>query len=109
MIFVAETEELSLYVFEDETSAIEYCEALDVEAAIWLFWNDKGEALEPEFMTPNKRGFFSVTNGTYRLIPASNNHHAPLLEALDHIVHVESKNQLNSIASIKRHLQDALI
>ncbi len=106
MIFVVETEEQSLLAFEHEESAIAHCEGLDVEAAIWLFWNDRGQPLEAEFLVPNKRGLFAVKNGTYRLVPAAEDHHASLVEALEHVLHVECEPPLNSIEAIKRYLQD---
>jgi hypothetical protein len=83
MIFAAETETRELLVFPSEEEATSYCEGLDVEAAIWLFWDEAGNPLEPEFSMPSKRGWFSVENGIYHLVPAAENHHAELLEALE--------------------------
>ena len=66
MIFAIETEEQTLHVFENENAAIAYCEGIDVEAEIWLFWNAEGSPLEPEFTVPNKSGLFTVQNGKYK-------------------------------------------
>jgi hypothetical protein len=104
MIFAAETETLTLYVFDSEASAVAYCEGLDVEAATWLFWNDAGLPLEPEFIVPNVRGLFTIGNGKYRLIPAGENHHAGLSEALGHIKYVESEPPLNTVEAIAHYL-----
>ncbi len=58
MIFVVETEERTLRVFQSDVEAVAHCEGLDVEAGVWLFWNDRGEPLEPHFSVPNQRGLF---------------------------------------------------
>ena len=104
MIFVAETEERSLYTFPSEAEAIANCEGLDVEAAVWLFWDDSGEPLEPRFSVPNKRGLFTVTNGVYTLVPAAPDHHARLLEVLEDILHYESMPPFNSEAGVRNYL-----
>ena len=104
MIFVAETEERSLIVFPNEDEAVAYCEGLDVEAAIWLFWATDGSPLEPEFITPNKRGLILVQNGTYRLVPASQDHHAELGEALEQILHMEPNPFFSSLMEIREHI-----
>lgn len=77
-------------MFSNEADAIAHCEGLDVEAADWLFWDDSGAPLEPVFSVPNKRGLFIVRNGTYTLQPASTDHHAHLVEAIDEIVTFEA-------------------
>jgi hypothetical protein len=105
MIFAVETEERTLVAFPDEAAAVAHCEGLDVEAAVWLFWNDCGEPLEPQFSIPNKRGIFVVRNGTYCLVPASPNHHAVLMEALDEILNFESPAPFNSAQSIRSYLE----
>lgn len=105
MIFAVETEERTLVAFPGEKEAVSYCEGLDVEAAVWLFWNDRGEPLEPRFSIPNKRGFFVVTNGTYSLVPASENHHAVLEEALDEVLTFESQPPFNSAEGVRNYLE----
>jgi len=104
MIFAVDTDDQTLSVFESEAVATGYCEGLDVEAAGWLFWDEVGQPLEPEFVTPNKRGLFIVANGTYRLVKSDTTHHADLLEALEHIVAVEGPAPLNNIEGVRRHL-----
>jgi hypothetical protein len=105
MIFAVETEERSLIAFPSEAEAVAYCEGLDVEAAVWLFWNDRGEPLEPKFSVPNKRGLFVVRNGTYSLAPASLNHHAVLEEALDEVLNFESPAPFNSAEGVRAYLE----
>ena len=107
MIFAVETEERSLIAFASQAEAVAYCEGLDVEAAIWLFWSDSGEPLEAEFLVPNKRGFFGSRNGTYSLVPASPNHHAHLSEALDEILTFESAAPFNSAQGVRDYLENA--
>lgn len=78
MIFVVEIETRTLAVHDNEASAVKEYEGIDVEAAQYLFWGDDGTPLEPEFSTPNKRGWLSVQSGTYRLVKAMREHHAIL-------------------------------
>lgn len=104
MIFAAETEELSLYAFETAEEAIAHCEGLDVEAGTWVFWDDNGSPLEAHFTKPNERGLFSVSNGTYTLVPAGSDHHAPLSEALDEILNFEGRAPFDSAAGVREHL-----
>lgn len=104
MIFAVETEERALTVFRNEDEAVAHCEGLDVDAATWLFWTADGSPLEAEFITPNKRGWFSVQNGTYRLVPALPEHHADLAEALDEILRLEPNPFFQSLLQVREHL-----
>jgi hypothetical protein len=105
LIFAVETEEQTLRVFRDEAHAVSHCEGLDVEAAIWLFWDNDGRPLEAEFTEPNRRGLLFVRNGRYRLVKARPDHHADLLEALERIKTVEGPPPLDSIAGVRDHLR----
>src|ERR1051325_8457350 len=104
MIFAIATDEQTLQVFSDEGEAISSCEGIDVEAGIWLFWDHDGLPLFAAFTTPNRRGMFSVTNGTYCLIQNPEALQAPLLEALDHVEAVDGRPPLDSVEAIKRYL-----
>ena len=104
MIFAISTDDRPLMVFPSETEAIAYCEGLDVEAAGWLFWDDRGNPLEPEFTVPNKRGLFGATNGVYTLVVASVDHHAHLTEALLEVAAFEAPPPLNSVRGILDYL-----
>jgi hypothetical protein len=106
MIFAVETEERTLIAFAGQAEAVAYCEGLDVEAAVWLFWDDRGEPLEPQFSVPNKRGFFGSRNGTYSLVPASPNHHAHLAEAVDEVLNFEGAAPFNSAQGARAHLEN---
>lgn len=105
MIFVVDTEERALTVYASEAEAVAYCEGLDVEAAVWLFWASDGSPLEPEFTIPNTRGWLIVGNGTYRLVPAVPDHHAPLGEALDEILRLEPNPFFGSLDDVRAHLR----
>ena len=105
MIFTVETEERTLIALPSEAEAISYCEGLDVEAAVWLFWNDCGEPLVPQFSIPNTRGLFSVKSGTYSLVAVSPNHHAELMEALEEIMTFESPAPFDSADGIRNYLE----
>jgi hypothetical protein len=104
MIFAVSTEERTLVAFDDEAAAVAACEGLDVEAAEWLFWDDRGNPLEPLFSVPNKRGWFSVQNGVYSLAPAKAAHHAGLFEALEEILNFESPPPFNCAEGVRGYL-----
>lgn len=104
MIFAVDTEERTLYTFESEAQAIAACEGLDVEAAVWLFWANDGSPLEPMFTLPNKRGLFTVKNGTYHLVPSSEDHHAHLTEAVEEVLHYEAAAPLNTAQGVRSYL-----
>lgn len=104
MIFAAETEERSLHVFPDAETAASYCEGIDVEATVWLFWDDEGMPLEPQFTIPNKRGLFTGTNGTYHLVKARNVQRGILQEALEQIRQVIGERPLNSVRAVREYL-----
>lgn len=107
MVFAVETEERSLWVFASEADAIAKCEGLDVEAATWLFWTADGAPLVPEFITPNQRGWFWVGSGSYRLIKASPDHHADLVDALDEILSMEPNPFFSSLEQVRAHIVGA--
>ena len=83
MIFAADTDDRSLHVFPDALTAASYCEGSAVEATLWLFWDEHGQPLVPEFDIPNKRGLFTTKNGVYHLVPVTGGMHATLREALE--------------------------
>lgn len=104
MIFVVETEERTLYAFNSESEAVASCEALDVEAAVWLFWDGRGVPLEPYFLEPNKRGLFTAKNGKYGLRVAAPDHHAVLDEALDEVLRFEAPAPYNSAVAVRAYM-----
>ena len=104
MIFVVETETRALAVHEGEAAAIKEYEGIDVEAAQYLFWSDDGTPLEVEFTVPNKRGWFTVQSGTYRLVKATQDHHADLIEALDEVAYLESNTHFTSLTEIRAYI-----
>jgi hypothetical protein len=104
MIFAVATDERTLYSFPSAEAAIAYCEALDVAAAVWLFWDDAGRPLEPHFTVQNKRGLFVVQNGSYILVPASEQHHAPLDQALSEIVHFDTAGPLSAAHGVRAYI-----
>ncbi|OOG42240.1 hypothetical protein [Polaromonas sp. A23] len=104
MIFAVATDECTLITFESEAAAVAKCEGLDVESADWLFWDDRGNSLEPLFSVPNKRGLFVVQNGVYFLVPAMPDHHANLLEALDEVRYFDSPPPFNSAEGVRAYL-----
>jgi hypothetical protein len=69
--FVLATDDRTLYAFRNRKDAISYCEGIDVEDGVYLFWDEAGAPLEPNFLKPNSRGRFAVASGEYTLVPAS--------------------------------------
>lgn len=82
--------------------AIAYCEGIDVEDGGWLFWDECGAALKPEFLSANLRGRFTVRSGTYRLVAAPNQ--PSLAEALGGIRGMEANPHFASMAALRAHL-----
>ena len=105
MIFAVETDDRTFMVFPTEEEALAYCEGLDVEAAVWLFWNDHSEPLEPKFSVPNKRGLFVVQNGVYSLLPAGLEHHAKLDEAIDEVLTFKGPPPFDSPDGVRAYLR----
>ena len=99
MIFTAATDDKSLLVFSTAENAIAYCEGIDVEAGGWLFWNELGQALDPEFLTPNNRSRFSVSSGNYRLVPAPLKH--SLAEALVWLEAIETNPHFANLEAVR--------
>jgi hypothetical protein len=102
MIFAAAADERSLLVFPSVEAAVAYCEGFDVEEGSWLFWNERGVALEPEFFTPNHHGRFAVGSGTYQLVPAPRL--PPLAAVLAGLQVVEANPDFPSVAAVRAHL-----
>jgi hypothetical protein len=104
MIFAAETEERSLHVFPDAETAACYCEGLAVEATLWVFWDDDGSPMEPQFTIPNKRGLFTGKNGIYHLVPRISGQQTFLQEALAQIRNVIGEFPFTSVHAVQDHL-----
>ena len=66
MVFALNTVDGGLVAFPSAREAEVYCEGLDVEDGIWLFFAEDGSPLEARFERPNRRGLFTVS-GTYTL------------------------------------------
>ena len=102
MIFVLATDEKSLLVFPTAEEAIAHCEGIDVGAGVWLFWNEVGQPLQPEFLTPNRHGRFSVSSGIYRLLPMQSGN--SLAEVLGDIRSMDPNPFFQTLATVKVHL-----
>lgn len=105
MIFAAATDEGTLLVFQSPADAIAYCEGIDVEDGGWLFWNESGNALAADFITPNHRGNHVIGSGMYRLVPADGL--PPLEEALACIHRMDRNPHFADISDIRVHLASA--
>lgn len=103
MIFAADTEERTLHVFPDSITAASYCGGLDAEAM--LFWDDRGNPLEPEFDVPNKHGLFTSKSGVYHLVPGTSADLAPLSEVLDEVRQVVGEVPYNTVEAVQDYLR----
>ncbi|WP_454831445.1 hypothetical protein [Pseudoxanthomonas wuyuanensis] len=102
MIFAVATDERTLFVFASAATAIAYCEGTDVEDGGWLFWDEAGIALTPEFLTPNYRDRFTVGSGTYQLVPAPLG--PSLAEAIAEFNHLEANPYFADLSAVRTHL-----
>lgn len=68
-IFAFAIDDRGLIVFPDKHSAIDYCEAIDIQNGEWLFWDEFGISLEPKFLEPEKKLKLFSKNQEYDLIP----------------------------------------
>jgi hypothetical protein len=105
MVFAYSTDDRSLIVFSSEADAIAYCESVDVEAGVWLFFDAAGQPLQVSFSEPKSRGFFVVLSRQYHLVPAVSASEPSLLGRLSDVAVVEGPAPFNSISAIRRHLQ----
>ena len=105
MIFAAATDESTLFVFNSTADAIAYCEGIDVEDGGWLFWDDAGNAMKAEFMTPVHHGRFAIGGGTYRLIQAPDKR--TLTAAITSIRHIDGNPYFASLSAVRDHLETA--
>ncbi len=105
IIFAVETEEQTLHVFASEEEATAHCDAMDVESAIWLFWNHAGRPMTADFMQPNARGFIKSESCQYRLVFAPLDHHADLDEALEHVLEVVGPPPLDTAPGVAAYLK----
>lgn len=105
MIFAVATDEMSLLVFATAEEAIAYCEGIDVEAGDWMFWDERGVALSPEFLAPNYRARFVVGSGKYRLAAT------PTLPALKQVLaglrSIEANPSFATLAAVQAYLATA--
>ena len=83
-------------------------EPIDVENAVAIFYDEDGTWLKPEFTTPNRRGIFGgITQGQYTLTRCEQLDPGvdPIDVALDEAAGVEPNPYLDSLDSIRRHIE----
>ena len=102
MVFALATDENTLKVFKDQAEAISYCEGVDVEDGVWLFFDTDGQALEPVITNPTRRGTFTVTSGTYLLRRTEDRPH--LSQRLHEITNIEPWGDMKTLADVQRLL-----
>ena len=102
MIFALATDDRGLMVFPDPTSAIDYCEGIDVEDGGWLFWGEQGEALDAVFSRPSERGRSWIRSGAYSLHPSANG--KGLLESIDLVGYLVHNPHFASLDEVVAYL-----
>jgi len=66
MVFALATDDGRLMTFPSAREAEAYCDGIEIEDGLWLFFADDGSPLEARFERPNRRGPFTVS-GIYKL------------------------------------------
>ena len=102
MIFAAATDENTLCIFASAADAIAYCEGIDVEDGGWRFWDESGNPLSAEFLTPNHRERFTICSGTYRLVQSSSQ--PTLSESISGIRHIDGNPYFATLSAVQLHL-----
>lgn len=69
-MIIAFSNDQTAQILRTEAEAITYCEGIDVAAGVYIFTDEQGEVLEPEFTTPNKisrfpLGIKSMSSGSF--------------------------------------------
>ena len=101
-MFALATDERSLLVFASSFDATDHCEGVDVEDGGWMFWDEHGDALAPQFVSPNRRGKFVVENGNFILAPAPDKPGLSLTVARIH--HLEPNPFFADLEAVLRYL-----
>lgn len=107
MIFAAATDDKSLMVFGDVTDATAYCECVDVEDGTWQFWDEAGNALTPEMLTPCHRNQYIVGGGAYHLVLAP--HLSSLSDSLGALGSLEENAYFSTVAEVRAHLANVAL
>ena len=102
--FAFSTDDRGLEVFPSREDAIAYCEGVDVENGLWVFWDQNGEGLSVEFTSPNQKSCYSVVSGAYvfKPFPAA----ISLLEFSSSIGYVEGRGIFNTLDDVINYLQE---
>ncbi|MBQ0753307.1 MAG: hypothetical protein KBT87_11310 [Gammaproteobacteria bacterium] len=102
IIFAFSTDDNGLEVFPTKDEAINYCEGIDVEEGLWLFWDESGENMEAKFSVPNKKDGSWVQSGVYDLVPFPIG--LELIEFISNVGYVEGRGIFNTVQDIRLHL-----
>ena len=101
-IFAFFTDDRGLEVFPNKADAISYCEGIDIENGVWLFWDDSGINLVAKFLEPKQTGVFSIMSGKYDLVPFPQG--LELIEFLSNVGYVEGRGMFTDVHEIRQHL-----
>lgn len=103
MIFALSTDDRTLEIFDSEADAISNAEGVDVEDGVWLFFDETGQALEPFFIKPNKRGGFGLISGVYELHLSNQN--LPTLQVkLSEVAALSGTDKFKNLSEVKSWL-----
>ncbi len=106
MFFAFSADDRTLHAFATEAEATAYAEGIDVEDGVWLFFDQRGAALEAVFTRPNERGKLIIRSGTYHLRPAASAQTETLNQVLPRVTSFEG--ELASLESVRQFLTKSL-
>ncbi len=102
MIFAYAVDDRSLMAFATTAEAIAEAESIDVKSGIWLFFDERGQSLSPEFVSQSPLERFIGRSAKYTLVPAKEGLVNDLRDLLPQVSLVEGI--LTSIEEVRKVL-----
>ena len=94
-----------VHVYQSLDAVVLQVEAMDAEDCLLAVFDDRGQRYVIDWIEPNKRGFFGVTNGRYRLLPSGDPDPQALALAVDEVgSRGLAKDDLSTVEAIRRKL-----
>jgi hypothetical protein len=100
-----------LSVFPDIHDVRRACEGIDVDNAVWSFFDENGRPLLPVFNTPNvvKRHLFGAVSAVtssqdFDLLPITDGSKPGLLESLTSNITLDRNPYFSTIEQVRAHL-----
>ena len=93
-----------LRVYESVEDAVRDVEALDAEGTFLAAFDDTGEVYAIRWIRPNDRGWFTVGNREYTLVPQNRKDVPALLRLLREVRLVEARKAESRLREVERRL-----